>query len=93
MLLTPLEPQSHMWGQTTQISSSLSPKRDCGSKGVNTISQAWVVDKFMRIAMQQPFTDSFSPTKHEKKKVAFDITLFQSYATPTETGGLFVRIL
>ena len=23
-----------MWGQTTQISSSLSPKRDCGSKGV-----------------------------------------------------------
>ena len=22
------------WGQTTQISSSLSPKRDCGSKGV-----------------------------------------------------------
>ena len=34
--LSLLEPQSHMWGQTTQISSSLSPKRDCGSKGVNT---------------------------------------------------------
>ena len=32
-----LEPQSHMWGQSTQISSSLSPKRDCGSKGVNPI--------------------------------------------------------
>ena len=25
------------WGQTTQTSSSLSPKRDCGSKGVNEI--------------------------------------------------------
>ena len=24
-----------LWGQTTQISSSLSPKRDCGSKRVN----------------------------------------------------------
>ena len=23
------------WGQTTQTSSSLSPERDCGSKGVN----------------------------------------------------------
>ena len=33
-VLTLLEPQSHMWGQTTLISSSLSPKRDCGSKGV-----------------------------------------------------------
>ena len=33
--LTLLEPQSHMWGQTTQMSSSLSPKRDCGPKRVN----------------------------------------------------------
>ena len=24
-----------LWGQTTQFSSSLSPKRDCGSKGVS----------------------------------------------------------
>ena len=34
MALTLLEPQSHMWGHTTQISSNLSPKRDWGSKGV-----------------------------------------------------------
>ena len=33
--LTLLEPQSRFWGQTSQIPSSLSPKRDCGSKGVN----------------------------------------------------------
>ena len=33
-VLKVLEPQSHMWGQTTQISSNLSIKRDCGSKGV-----------------------------------------------------------
>ena len=32
-----LEPQSHMWGQTTQTLSSLSPKRDCGSKGVKEL--------------------------------------------------------
>ena len=32
--LTPLEPQFRFWGQNSQISSSLSPKRDCGSKGV-----------------------------------------------------------
>ena len=31
-----LEPQSNMWVQTTQISSSLPPKRDCGSKGVKS---------------------------------------------------------
>ena len=35
--LTLLEPQSHMWGQTTEISRSLSPTPDCGSKGVNTL--------------------------------------------------------
>ena len=34
MGLTLLEPQFRFWGQTTQISSSLSRKRDCGSKGV-----------------------------------------------------------
>ena len=33
--LTLSEPQSRCWGQTTQIPSSLSPKRDCGSKRVN----------------------------------------------------------
>ena len=27
--LTLLEPQSRFWGQTSQIPSSLSPKRDC----------------------------------------------------------------
>ena len=31
-ILTPLEPQFRFWGQTSQISSSLSPNRDCGSK-------------------------------------------------------------
>ena len=30
-----IEPQSHMWGQTSQIPSSLSPKRDCGPEKVN----------------------------------------------------------
>ena len=29
------EPQSHFWGQTTQISSNLFPKRDCCSERVN----------------------------------------------------------
>ena len=29
------------WGQTTQISSSLSPKRDCDSKGVNEFFYPW----------------------------------------------------
>ena len=32
--LTPSEPQSRCWGQTTPILSSLSPKRDCGSRRV-----------------------------------------------------------
>ena len=32
MVLTLLEPQSRVWGQTSQISGSLSPKRDCGPK-------------------------------------------------------------
>ena len=36
-LLTILEPQSRFWGQTSQIPSSLSPKRDCGPKRVNII--------------------------------------------------------
>ena len=34
--LTPLEPHSHMWGQNTLIMSSLSPKRDWGSKRVKS---------------------------------------------------------
>ena len=37
VVLTSLEPQFRFWGQTSQISSSLSPKRDCGSKGVKAI--------------------------------------------------------
>ena len=32
-VLTPLEPQTDpFWGQTTQILSNMSPKRDCGHK-------------------------------------------------------------
>ena len=34
---TLLEPQSRFGDKTTQASSSLSPKRDCGSKGVNGV--------------------------------------------------------
>ena len=38
---TLLKPQSvPFWGQTSQTSSSLSPKRDCGSKGVNPFNTA-----------------------------------------------------
>ena len=33
--LNPFRTAVPLWGQTTQILSSLSPKRDCGSKGVN----------------------------------------------------------
>ena len=33
-LLNPFRTTVPLWGQTTQISSSLPPKRDCGSKGV-----------------------------------------------------------
>ena len=35
ILLTPLAPYSHMWGQHTLIISSLSPKRNWGPKRVN----------------------------------------------------------
>ena len=34
-ILNPFRPADPFWGQTTQFSSSLSPKRDCGSKRVN----------------------------------------------------------
>ena len=34
-LLNPFRTAVPFWGQTPQPSSSLSPKRDCGSKGVN----------------------------------------------------------
>ena len=34
--LNPFRTAVPFWGQTSQISSSLSLKRDCGSKGVNT---------------------------------------------------------
>ena len=37
---TPLGPQPRFWGQT-KILSSLSPKRDCGTKGVNTAIPLW----------------------------------------------------
>ena len=30
------------WGQTSQISSSLFPKRDCGSKGVKVVQSTRV---------------------------------------------------
>ena len=33
--ISPLEPQSRFWGQTSHIPSTLSPKRDCGPKRVN----------------------------------------------------------
>ena len=32
----PFRTADPFWGQTSQISSSLSPKRDCGSKGVKS---------------------------------------------------------
>ena len=35
--VNPLRTAVPFWGQTTQISSSLSPKRDCGPKGVNIL--------------------------------------------------------
>ena len=35
--INPFRTAVSLWGQTTQISSSLSPKRDCGSKGVNKV--------------------------------------------------------
>ena len=38
LFLTPFRTAVPFWGQTTQILSSLSPKRDCGSKGDNTIN-------------------------------------------------------
>ena len=34
LIVNPLRTAVLFWGQTTQFSSSLSPKRDCGSKGV-----------------------------------------------------------
>ena len=37
-IINPFRTAVSLWGQTTQISSSLSPKRDCGSKGVNIIT-------------------------------------------------------
>ena len=34
--INPFRTAVPLWGQTSQISSTLSPKRDCGSKGVNS---------------------------------------------------------
>ena len=42
-LLNPFRTAVPFWGQTTQISSSSCPKRDCGSKGVIHID--WIVPK------------------------------------------------
>ena len=36
-LVNPFRAAVPLWGQTTQISSRFSSKRDCGSKGVNSI--------------------------------------------------------
>ena len=53
--LTLLEPQSHMWGQTIQISSSFVPKRDCGSKGVNPICATQFHRRFHPFSSAVPF--------------------------------------
>ena len=42
------------WGQTTQFSSSLSPKRDCGSKGVNWTRGAKDVRQLLFIYFFKP---------------------------------------
>ena len=34
------KPQSRILGQTNRISNSLSPKRDCGSKGVKYVHKS-----------------------------------------------------
>ena len=43
LCLTPLAPHSHMWGQSTLITRSLPPKRDCGPKRVKYTSLAKAV--------------------------------------------------
>ena len=42
-LLNPFRAAVPFWGQTTQFSSSLFPKRDCGSKGVKPSCKTSVV--------------------------------------------------
>ena len=48
--ISPLEPQSRFWGQTSHIPSTLSPKRDCGPKRVNRYQY------LVRISYTQPFS-------------------------------------
>ena len=42
--LNPFRTAVPFWGQTSQIPCSLSPKRDCGSKGVNGILAVLAAD-------------------------------------------------
>ena len=41
------------WGQTSRISNSLSPKRDCGSKGVNSLFYTWYTIIVVSLAIRQ----------------------------------------
>ena len=66
-LLTPLAPHSHMWGQSTLIISSVSPKRDRGPKRV-------AVYNIFQVRKQR----TRSPTKHATKA----LSVVRSYRIP-----------
>ena len=73
MGLTLLEPQSHMWGQTAQISSMLSPKRDCGSQDSLTFAPTILLSRN---------TDWLRIPHSNSKRYAY------VYETPTRAGYL-----
>ena len=55
MMINPFRTAVPLWGQTSQISSTLSPKRDCGSKGVKKINKMlpwYAVSRVYRRTMQ-----------------------------------------
>ena len=42
-MVNPFRTAVPFWGQTSLISSSLYPKRDCGSKGVKALADLYVL--------------------------------------------------
>ena len=78
LLVNPSRTAIPFWGQTTQISRSLSPKRDCGSK--------WVKDG--------PHVDNIVgvPGAHDKKAKRHSTLKKKSESKTNQRGGIFVRI-
>ena len=79
-LINPYRAAVSFWGQSTQISSSLSPNRDCGSKRVNTFGTAVVVVQFQGPAW-------LVPLRHFRSAVSFWVQTSQKIQVVRPQNG------